>query len=84
MLTGALRSQGVYAAQSRVRSAMMEADPANYALRQHDIARRFNPVPYNAQYLGHKLHIDLNEKLVHYGCIIVGAKLIYNSSKELY
>ena len=73
VLTGSLRAQGVHASEGRIREAMMEADPYNYARRQIDIARRFNPVPYNAQYFGHKLHIDLNEKLVHYGCIMVGA-----------
>ena len=35
--------------------------------------RRFNPIPYNAQYFGHKIHIDLNEKLVDFGCVLVGA-----------
>ena len=73
MLTGSLRAQGVNASEGRVRAAMMLADPINYARRQIDIARRFNPVPYNAQYFGHKLHIDLSEKLVHYGCLVVGA-----------
>ena len=73
MLTGTLRAQGIQACEVRVRAAMMLADPVNYARRQVDIARRFNPVPYNAQYFGHKLHIDLNEKLIHYGCIVVGA-----------
>jgi hypothetical protein len=29
-------------------------------------------VPYNAQYFGHKLHIDLNEKL-DLGSVLVGA-----------
>ena len=73
MLTGTLRAQGIQVCEMRVRTAMMSVDPNNYARRQIDIARRFNPVPYNAQYFGHKLHIDLNEKLIHYGCIVVGA-----------
>ena len=29
--------------------------------------RQTNPLPYSAQYFGHKLHIDQNEKLVMYG-----------------
>ena len=32
-----------------------------------------NPVPYRADYFGHKLHIDQNEKLVMYGVIHVCA-----------
>ena len=30
-------------------------------------------MPYNSQYFGHKLHIDLNEKLVHFNCVLIGA-----------
>ncbi|KAK0138165.1 hypothetical protein N1851_025521 [Merluccius polli] len=29
--------------------------------------RNFNPTPYNAEYMGHKLHMDQNEKLVMFG-----------------
>lgn len=29
--------------------------------------RNLNPVPYNAEYMGHKLHLDQNEKLVMFG-----------------
>ncbi len=56
-----------------MRMAMILNDPENHQIRQLDGQRRFNPVPYNAQYFGHKLHIDLCEKLVDYGCILVGA-----------
>ncbi|KAA8590524.1 hypothetical protein FQN60_014458 [Etheostoma spectabile] len=30
-------------------------------------ARNLNPIPYYAQYMGHKLHVDQNEKLVMFG-----------------
>lgn len=30
-------------------------------------ARNLNPVPYNAGYVGHKVHIDQNEKMVMFG-----------------
>ena len=73
MLTGALRAQGVNASEDRVRRAMMVADPVNHAIRVTDGHRRFNPVPYNSQYFGHKLHIDLNEKLVDFKCVLIGA-----------
>ena len=26
-----------------------------------------NPIPYNAQYFGHKLHMDQNEKIAMFG-----------------
>jgi hypothetical protein len=73
MLTGSLRSRGVFASEMRVRAAMMVVDPDNYASRRIDGEQKFNCVPYNSQYFGHKLHIDLSEKLVHFGCLVVGA-----------
>ena len=71
MLTGALRAQGVHASEMRVRRAIMEAYPVNHAIRVTNGHRRFNPVPYNSQYFGHKLHLNLNEKLVD--CVLIGA-----------
>lgn len=73
MLTGSLRSQGINVAENRVREAMIQVDPVNHMSRMIDGQKPFNPVPYNSMYFGHKLHIDLCEKLVHYGCVIVGA-----------
>ena len=32
-----------------------------------------NPVPYQARYFGHKLHIDQNEKLGHFGATHIAA-----------
>lgn len=32
-----------------------------------------NPVPYSADYMGHKLHIDQNEKMVMFGVTHVAA-----------
>ena len=41
--------------------------PEYHQRRRHDVARLTNPVPYTANYYGHKLHVDQNEKLVMYG-----------------
>lgn len=73
MLTGSLRTNGFFASEGRIREMMMSVDPVNHQLRVIDGQRRFNPVPYNSQYFGHKLHIDLNEKLVDFGSVLVGA-----------
>ena len=32
-----------------------------------------NPIPYQGDYFGHKLHVDQNEKLVFYGVVHVCA-----------
>ena len=42
-------------------------------MRMSDSARSINAVPYWADYFGHKLHIDQNEKLVMYGASHVTA-----------
>lgn len=36
-------------------------------------ARNLNPVPYHADYMGHKLHMDQNEKLGMFGATHVVA-----------
>ena len=63
------------ACEGRVRQAMMAVDPTNHVRRQTDSNRRFNAVPYNAQFFGHKIHVDLNEKLIHFCCGLVGAMM---------
>ena len=34
---------------------------------------QFNPMPYYAEYFGHKLHVDQNEKLIQFGVTHVAA-----------
>ena len=41
--------------------------------RHHHSYRLFNPTPYYAEYFGHKLHVDQNEKLVRFGVTHVAA-----------
>jgi hypothetical protein len=57
----------------RVRTAMMVVDPDNLARRRIDGQQNFNRVPSNSQYFSHKLNIYLSEKLIHFGCLVVGA-----------
>ena len=73
MLTGTLRSEGIKISEMRVCEAVIEIDPENNQLRINDQVRRFNPVPYTAAHFGQKCHIDLNEKLVDYACLLEGA-----------
>ncbi|KAL1252312.1 hypothetical protein QQF64_020108 [Cirrhinus molitorella] len=62
MMTGYLAAQGVYASEVRVgRTLAQMHEPYHQARCQG--ARNLNPVPYNAEYVGHKLHMDQNEKL---------------------
>lgn len=41
--------------------------PRNAQRRRQNTAKAVNPIPYRADYFGHKLHMDQNEKLQMYG-----------------
>ena len=49
------------------------AAPQYHQRCQTNTARLTNPIPYKADYFGHKLQIDQNEKLVIYGVTHVTA-----------
>lgn len=72
-LTGLLRSEGVVVGEQRVRLAMRRVTPLYVERRRQQTYRQFNPRPYYAEYCGHKIHLDQNEKLVRYGVTHVAA-----------
>lgn len=72
-LSGLLRSEGVVVGEQRVRIAMSNVTPAYIEHRQQHTYRLMNPVSYYAQYHGHKLHLDQNEKLIRFGVTHVAA-----------
>ena len=63
----------VNVSQKRVANALRSVAPHYHARRQTDTARHVNSVPYGADYFGHKLHVDQNEKLEMYGVVHVVA-----------
>ncbi|XP_020914298.2 uncharacterized protein LOC110251890 [Exaiptasia diaphana] len=67
MLTGLLRSRGHRIGERATASALREINPAYHRHRQRGTERLRNPTPYYAEYAGHKLHMDQNEKLAEYG-----------------
>ena len=67
MMTGVLSSCGLHVSQQRIRESLCRVSPGYHNARQTETARQTNPIPYHADYVGHKLHIDQNEKLVMYG-----------------
>ena len=68
MMTGHIRSStGLRLGVNRVGSALKRVNPHHHQQRQSSTTRHLNPVPYFAEYFGHKLHLDQNEKLVRYG-----------------
>ena len=66
-MTGLLASQGLRVSQQRVGESLRRMNPTYHHARRTATAKKMNPVPYRADYFGHKLHIDQNEKLVMYG-----------------
>lgn len=73
MLKGLFQSEGIVIGEERVRQSLIRTTP-NYILhrRKHSY-HLLNPTPYYAEYYGHKLHLDQNEKLIHFGVTHVAA-----------
>ncbi|XP_046871434.1 uncharacterized protein LOC124463664 isoform X2 [Hypomesus transpacificus] len=65
-MTGYLSTKGINASEGRVGAALRSVQQPNHKARCHG-ARNLNPFPYHAEYMGHKLHMDQNEKLVMFG-----------------
>ena len=66
-MCGLLAAEGARVSETRVGESLKRVAPTLHQRRQQNAARQLNPVPYHADYFGHKLHIDQNEKLVMYG-----------------
>ena len=73
-MTGLLLSQGLKVSQTRVGAALRRTNPLYHFQRCTSAAALINPIPYSADYFGHKLHVDQNEKLVMYGVTHVCAR----------
>lgn len=69
MITGYLRQKfpGIKFGENRVGEVLRNVNPRAHNRRRNITERLINPIPYRADYFGHKLHIDQNEKLVMYG-----------------
>ena len=72
-MKGALESIGINASQRRVGSCLKIANPAYHIRRAQNTHRTLNPGKYHAPHFGYNLHLDQNEKLKDYGCVIVMA-----------
>ena len=74
MMTGRLRSMGVSISERKVGNALKKICPSTQAERCMQAGRSFNPKLYKADYFGHELHVDQNEKFVMYGVTHVVAR----------
>ena len=66
-MTGLLRSKGIYVSEGKVRQSLKRLDPAYHQIRHETAGRLLNPKCYNADYFGHEVHLDRNEKLKVFG-----------------
>ena len=74
MMTGVLRSHGVSVCEEKVGQSLSRLDPSSQRKRAKTAGRSLNPKCYSADYFGHKVHIDQNEKLVMFGVTHVMAR----------
>jgi len=68
---GALAAEGIHASQRRIGKHLRQIHPQNHIRRALNVHRQLNPGKYRAPYFGYNLHLDQNEKLVDYGCVVV-------------
>ena len=61
------KKTGLQIGETRIGKSLSNAFPGYQERRRQNAARAVNPIPYRADYFGHKLHVDQNEKLVMYG-----------------
>ena len=75
MITGhLLAAKGLHVSEIRVGESLKRVCPTGHAARRTNIVNRMNPVRYCADYFGHKLHLDQNEKLSAFGVTHVIAR----------
>lgn len=70
-IKGALAAEGIHASQRRIAKQLRQINPQNHIRRALNIHKQLNPRRYRAPHFGYNLHIDQNEKLVDFGCVIV-------------
>ena len=73
MITGLLRSKGICVSKGN-NFSLKRPDPASHQIRHETAVRLLNPKCYNADYFGHKVHMDQNEKLKMFGVTHVSAR----------
>ena len=84
-MTGLLRSKGICVSEGKVRQSLKRLDPVSHQIRHETAVRLINPKCYNADYFGHKVHMDQNEKLKMFGVTRNGTGwLFWNDCGILY
>ena len=66
MLTGALVSKGILVDERKVGKILKDINWNARKAREYSVGKRLNPKVYKADYFGHKIHYDQNDKLGMY------------------
>ena len=66
-MTGTLAAKGIRISEQSVGESLIRVNPLYSQARRTATARQVNPCRYSADYFGHKLHIDQNEKICMFG-----------------
>ena len=67
MMKAYLESRGIKVAEHKIAASLQHVAPESHEKRRHNVVDKTNPIPYEAHYFGHKIHLDQNEKLVMFG-----------------
>ena len=67
-------TKGVRVSKRRLKQVLPVVAPIWHYARQTSSLERSNPAVYSARYFGHKLHLDQNEKFIHFGVTYVMAR----------
>ena len=74
MMTGLQRSKDICVSEGKIRQSLKRLDRVSHQIRYETAGRSLNPKCYNADYFGHKVHMDQNEKLKIFGVTHVMAR----------
>ena len=67
------QNHNIKVSKTRVGKTLKAATPINNQSLCSRTSRAVNPIPYRADYFGHKIHFGQNEKLIAYGVTHVAA-----------
>ena len=75
MLKGYIEAtKGLRVSERTLKQMLPAVSQVGHYARQTSSLERSNPAIYSARYFGHKMHLDQNEKLIHFGVTYVMAR----------
>ena len=69
-----MKAKGINVGETKIGKILGEINPEAQIKMQKVAGRSLNPKVYNAEYFGHKVHYDQNEKLGMFGVVHMCAR----------